>query len=90
MIAQLEGAHYVERVSVDTVPNVAKTKQAIKKAFQNAIAGKGYNLVEVLSICPTNWGLNPQESMDWLRNNMIPFYELGVKKDKDAQVKEAK
>lgn len=90
MIAQLEGAYYVERVSADSVANLAKTKRAIKKAFQNAIAGKGYNMVEVLSICPTNWGLNPQESMDWLRNNMMPFYTLGVKKDKDAQAKEAK
>lgn len=88
MIATLEGAYYVERVSADSVPNVAKTKRAIKKAFQNAIAGKGYNLVEVLSICPTNWGLNPQESINWLRDNMMPFYELGVKKDKDAIVKE--
>lgn len=90
MIAQLDGAYYVERVSVDTVPNMAKAKRAIKKAFQNAMAGKGYNLIEVLSICPTNWGLNPQESIDWLRANMIPYYELGVKKDKDAPAKEVK
>lgn len=90
MIAQLDGAHYVERVSVDTVPNMAKAKRAIKKAFQNAMAGKGYNLIEVLAICPTNWGLNPQESIDWLRANMIPYYELGVKKDKDAPAKEVK
>ena len=90
MIAQLDGAHYVERVSVDSVPNMAKAKRAIKKAFQNAMAGKGYNLIEVLSICPTNWGLNPQESIDWLRANMIPYYELGVKKDKDAPAKEVR
>lgn len=90
MIATLEGAHYVERVSVDTVPNVVKAKRAIKKAFENAIAGKGYNLVEVLSICPTNWGLNTQESLEWLRNSMMPFYPLGVKKDKDAMAAEVK
>lgn len=87
MLATLEGAHYIERVSVDTVPNVVKAKRAIKKAFENAIAGKGFNLVEVLSICPTNWGLNTEESLNWLRNNMMPFYTLGVKKDKDAEVK---
>jgi 2-oxoglutarate ferredoxin oxidoreductase subunit beta len=87
MIATLEGACYVERVSVDSVPNVLKTKKAIKKAFENAIAGKGFSLVEVLSICPTNWGLSPKESMDWLRSNMMPFYTLGVKKDATAEVK---
>ena len=87
MIATLEGACYVERVSSDTVPNVNKTKKAIKKAFQNAIDGKGFSLVEVLSICPTNWGLSPQESLVWLRDNMMPFYTLGVKKDTTGEVK---
>ncbi|WP_454052661.1 thiamine pyrophosphate-dependent enzyme [Clostridium sp. Marseille-Q7071] len=87
MIATLEGACYVERVSVDSVPNVLKTKKAIKKAFENAIAGKGFSLVEVLSICPTNWGLSPKESMEWLRSNMMPFYTLGVKKDSTVEVK---
>jgi 2-oxoglutarate ferredoxin oxidoreductase subunit beta len=87
MIATLAGACYVERVSTDNVPNVNKAKKAIKKAFQNAIDGKGFSLVEVLSICPTNWGLSPDESMGWLRNNMIPFYTLGVKKDTTEEVK---
>lgn len=87
MIATLDGACYVERVSSDTVANVMKTKKAIKKAFQNAIDGKGFSLVEVLSICPTNWGLSPQESFVWLRDNMMPFYTLGVKKDTTAEVK---
>ena len=87
MIATLAGACYVERVAVDNVPNVNKAKKAIKKAFQNAIDGKGFSMVEVLSICPTNWGLSPDESMAWLRQNMIPFYTLGVKKDTTAEVK---
>ena len=87
MIATLAGACYVERVSADNVPNVNKAKKAIKKAFQNAIDGKGFSLVEVLSICPTNWGLSPDESMGWLRDNMIPFYTLGVKKDTTEEVK---
>lgn len=87
MISTLTGACYVERVSVDTVPNILKTKKAIKKAFQNQIDGKGFSLVEVLSICPTNWGLSPQESLKWLRENMIPYYPLGVKKDTTGEVK---
>ncbi|MGH4140470.1 thiamine pyrophosphate-dependent enzyme [Clostridium sp.] len=86
MISTLAGACYVERVAVDNVPNVNKAKKAIKKAFQNAIDGKGFSMVEVLSICPTNWGLSPQESMEWLRDNMMPFYTLGVKKDTTGEV----
>jgi 2-oxoglutarate ferredoxin oxidoreductase subunit beta len=85
MIATLGGACYVERVSSDSVPNVIKAKKAIKKAFENAIAGKGFSMVEVLSICPTNWGLSPVESINWLRENMIPYYPLGVKKDITAE-----
>lgn len=88
MAAQLDGSYYIERVSVDKVAAVAKAKKAIKKAFQNAVDGKGFNLVEVLSICPTNWGLSTEESLQWLRDNMIPYYPLGVKKD--LSVEEAK
>ena len=85
MISTLTGACYVERVN--TVPNILKAKKAIKKAFQNQIDKKGFSLVEVLSICPTNWGLTPQESMEWLKDNMIPYYPLGVKKDTTEEVK---
>lgn len=87
MIATLDGACYVERVAVDSVPNVIKAKKAIKKAFENAEAGRGFSMVEVLSICPTNWGLSVEESMQWLRSNMMPFYTLGVKKDTTVEVK---
>lgn len=81
MISTLDGATYVERVSVDNIPNLTKAKKAIKKAFINSINGLGYSFVEVLSTCPTNWGLSPQESLKWLRENMMPYYSLGVKKD---------
>lgn len=87
MLSTLSGACYVERVSVDTIPNLLKAKKAIKKAFQNQLEGKGFSLVEVLSICPTNWGLSPHEAMQWLRDNMIPYYPLGVKKDITGEVK---
>lgn len=85
MISTLDGAVYVERVSVDSVPNVLKAKKAIKRAFELQMQGKGFTFVEVLSICPTNWGLSPRESMKWLRDNMIPYYPLGVKKDTTQQ-----
>ncbi|MDF2675512.1 MAG: 2-oxoglutarate oxidoreductase [Clostridiales bacterium] len=81
MISTLDGAVYVERVSTDSVPNILKAKKAIKKAFELQIKGAGFTFIEVLSICPTNWGLSPLESMDWLRENMIPYYPLGIKKD---------
>lgn len=81
MLSTLDGAVYVERVSVDTVPNILKAKKAIKRAFELQMQGAGFTFVEVLSICPTNWGLSPAEAMKWLQNNMIPYYPLGVKKD---------
>lgn len=87
MISTLTGACYVERVSVDTVPNVIKAKKAIKKAFENQLEGKGFSLIEVLSICPTNWGLSPDEAFKWLRENMIPYYPLGIKKDTTEEAK---
>ena len=85
LLSNTGGAAYLERVSVDTVPNINKARKAIKKAFQNQIDGKGFSLVEVLSTCPTNWGLSPLEAQKWLRENMIPYYPLGVYKDKEAE-----
>ncbi|MBR5156550.1 MAG: 2-oxoglutarate oxidoreductase [Clostridia bacterium] len=85
MLAQTDGAAYIERVAVDCVKNVNNAKKAIKKAFQTQLDGKGFSLVEVLSTCPTNWGKSPIEALDWLRENMIPYYPLGVKKDKTTE-----
>ncbi len=83
MLSTLRGTAYAERVSVDTVANVAKAKKAIRKAFENQINKKGFSIVEVLSTCPTNWGLSPLEALEWLRNNMMPYYPLGVYADRD-------
>ncbi len=77
MLSTLEGAVYVERVAVNNVANIKKAKAAIKKAFQVQLAGLGFSLVEVLSTCPTNWGLNPPKALEWLEANMIPHYPLG-------------
>ena len=78
MLATTSGAAYIERVTIDTVPHIRQAKKAIKKAFETQIAGKGFSLVEVVSTCPTNWGMSPVESMNWLRDNMLPYYPLGV------------
>ncbi|MGI6227094.1 MAG: thiamine pyrophosphate-dependent enzyme [Peptococcales bacterium] len=76
-IATLDGAVYVASVSVDSPKNILQAKKAIKKAFKVQQAGLGFALVSVLSTCPTNWGLSPQESLKWLRENLMPHYEMG-------------
>lgn len=86
MLSTLEGTAYVERVSVDSVPNIKKAKQAIKKSFQVQMAGLGFSIVEVLSTCPTNWGLSPDKALTWLRENMMEHYPLGVYKGADLEV----
>ena len=85
MLSQLDGAQYIERVAVNNVKNVKNAKKAIKKAFQNQIDKKGFSLIEVISSCPTNWGMTPQNALKWLEENMIPYYPLGVYKDKTAE-----
>ncbi len=87
MLSQVDGATYLERVAVNNVKNIKKAKQAIKRAFQNQIEGKGFSLVEVLSTCPTNWGLSPKEALKWLDENMETYYPLGVYKDKYKEEK---
>ncbi len=82
MLSTLDGVAYAERVTVTDVPNVRKAKAAIKKAFQTQIDKKGFSIVEVLSTCPTNWGLAPTEAIKWLKENMTPYYPLGVYQDK--------
>lgn len=81
MLGTLDGSYYIERTSVHDVPNIMKTKKAIKKAFQYQLEGKGFSLIEILSTCPTNWGLNPVESLKWLQENMISQYPLGITKE---------
>ena len=80
MLATLDGAAYIARVSVHNPQEVLKAKKAIKKAFELQIAGRGFTLVEVLSTCSTNWGYSPKDSLKWLADKMIPVYPLGVKK----------
>jgi 2-oxoglutarate ferredoxin oxidoreductase subunit beta len=85
LLAALDSAYYIERVSVDSVANIKNAKKAILKAFRNQKEGKGFTMVEVVSSCPTDWGLAPLPALEWLRENMLPFYKLGVYKDGDKQ-----
>ena len=81
LLAGTDGAAYLERVAVNNVQNVKKAKKAILKAFKNQIEGKGFSLIEVISTCPTNWGMAPDKALQWAEENMIPYYPLGVYKD---------
>ena len=85
MLAAVPSSYYIERVAVNNTANIAKAKKAIAKAFRLQMEGKGFCMIEVLSTCPTNWGLSPVEALDWLEKNMIPYYPLGVYKDKEAE-----
>ena len=86
MLSTLDGVAYAERVAVNTVPNIRNAKKAIVKAFQNQIDKKGLSIVEVLSTCPTNWGMTPEAALEWVKTDMIPFYPLGVYKDTDVKL----
>jgi 2-oxoglutarate ferredoxin oxidoreductase subunit beta len=81
MLATLDGPVYIERVSVDSPKNVLSAKRAIQKAFQNQVDGAGFSLVEILSLCPTDWGMTPIEAIGWVREHMMKYYPLGVYKD---------
>jgi 2-oxoglutarate ferredoxin oxidoreductase subunit beta len=81
MIATIPGAAFVARVSIHDMAHLAKAKATIKKAFRVQLDGLGFSLVEVLAICPTNWGLAPKEALAWLEKNMLPYYPLGVFRD---------
>ena len=81
MLSTLTGTAYAHRVAVDSVPHIREAKKAIRKAFETQKAKKGFSIVEVLSTCPTNWGLTPTEAIKRLQDEMIPYYPLGVYKD---------
>jgi len=83
LLSTLQSPGYISRVALTKPAYIIKAKKAIKKAFQFQIDGKGFSLVEVLSTCPTNWGLSPQEANQWLDKNMIPYYPLGEFKNSE-------
>ncbi len=77
MMAHLEGATYITRQSVHTPANIRKAKKAIKTAFENAMAGKGFSMVEIVSTCNSGWKMSPVAANKWLEENLLPFYPLG-------------
>lgn len=85
MLAQLEGPEYLARVTVNSVKAVRAAGKAIEKAFRNQVEGKGFSLVEVVSSCPTNWGMTPQDALKWIDEKMLAYYPLGVYKDRSGK-----
>jgi len=77
LLNTLEAPVFIERCAVNNVKNVLRTKKAIRKALENQLAGKGYSFVEVLSMCPTNWGMDSVEAAAWVETDMMPYYPLG-------------
>lgn len=82
ILDQLTAPAYLERTSCNNPGNVAKTKKAIKKSFQNQLDGRGFSMVEIVSNCPTNWGVDPLKSLEFIEEKMIPEFPLGVIRDK--------
>ncbi|MBN1456844.1 MAG: 2-oxoglutarate oxidoreductase [Sedimentisphaerales bacterium] len=85
LLSSLDGVAYLERVAVSTAKDSMKAKKAIKKAFQNQIDGKGYSLVEVLSMCPTDWKLSPAQAVGFVNDEMKKVFKPGVYKDTDVK-----
>lgn len=82
MLATIEGASFIARTSVDSYKNLVNTKKLIEKAFRLQMDGRGFSMIEILSPCPTDWGMSPEKAVEWLRTNMMSVYKLGVLKDK--------
>lgn len=85
ILDKLTAPYYLERTSCNTPQNVIKTKNAIKKAFKNQLEGKGFSMVEIVTSCPTNWGLEPLDALDFIEQKMLPEYPLGVIRDRDKE-----
>ena len=81
MLAGMPGSAYVVRRSLHNVKEINRAKKAIRRAFETQLAGLGFSMVELLSNCPTNWGITPADSLKWIEEHMLPYYPLGDYKD---------
>jgi 2-oxoglutarate ferredoxin oxidoreductase subunit beta len=81
LLATIEGSSLIARTAVDSPANVTSTRKLVEKAFRYQIEDKGFSMIEILSPCPTNWGMSPAEAVQWLREEMMGVYKLGVMKD---------
>ena len=86
LLSTLDGPEFIARVAVNNVKNINNARKIIKKAFENQINNKGFSIVEVISTCPTNWGMTPEKALEWVDEKMIPYYPLSVYKDRSAEI----
>lgn len=77
VLSQLDGAAYIVRRSLHDVANIRKAKKALRQAFEVQLSGQGFSMVELLSSCPTNWGIEPVKALEWIEDHMIPMFPLG-------------
>ena len=89
ILANLEGTTYIERVAVNSAQNILRAKKAVKKAFQYQMDGAGFNMIEVLSQCPTNWKMNTVDACRWIDEVMSKTFPIGVIKDAGKGQKDA-
>ena len=82
LLSSIEGVSFIQRVSVDSFKNLSAAKKAVEKAFRYQLAGQGLSFVEILSPCPTDWGMTPKKALEWIRDELMPVFPLGVIKDR--------
>ena len=87
LISVLEAPVFVARYALNSPKGVMDAKKGIKKAFELQMAGKGFTFIELLTNCPTNWGMSPLDTLDYMNSNTIPYFKPGIYKDKEAEVK---
>ncbi len=82
LLATLQAPVFIERCAVSSVKTILKTKRAIMKGLRNQVEGKGYSFIEILSMCPTGWGMEPREATAWVDGEMVPVFPLGNFRDR--------
>ncbi|NJD56704.1 MAG: 2-oxoglutarate oxidoreductase [Nitrospirae bacterium] len=82
LLSTIEGVSYIQRVAVDSYRNLVTAKKAIMKSFLYQLEGKGFSMVEILSPCPTDWGMSPGAAAEWIRSTLSRTFPLGLIKDR--------
>jgi len=90
LFSKLDGVALSARISVHDAKHVREAKAVIKKGFEMQMRGEGYSMIEVLSNCPTNWGMTALDSIKWLEENMLPYYPTGIYKEENVRGGEGK